>query len=92
MSYKYIFKHANIYTIYTCIIFHKLRFYYKMKFLLLLIIICFSSQTLASYSFNEELLVDNLLDSYLNFQFQFTSVWNRNLSDKSKYFNNKNLN
>ncbi len=65
-----------------------------MKILLvnLLIIFCLTSPILASYSFNEELLAENLLDSYLNLQFQFTSVWNRNLSDKSKYFNNKNLN
>jgi hypothetical protein len=37
------------------------------------------------YTFNEELLIEQLPESYLSFQFQFTSIWNKKASDKSSF-------
>ncbi len=33
------------------------------------------------YTFNEELLLENLPDSHVNLHFQFTSVWNDKIND-----------
>lgn len=47
-----------------------------------------ATQSIAThqYTFNEELLVEQLPNSYLGLQFQFLSTWDKNLNKKGLLF------
>jgi hypothetical protein len=55
--------------------------FYKWILCVLLVNEVFTSP----YTFNEELLIEQLPESYLSFQFQFTSIWNKKASDRSSF-------
>lgn len=54
----------------------------KRLFLKFLFVFYLFSGESECYTFDEELLVEQLPNSFLEFQFRFSSKWNRNLNDK----------
>ena len=53
-------------------------------FCVLFLSILLADKVLVSpYTFNEELLIEHLPENHLNFQFQFTSIWNKRIGNKS---------
>ena len=61
----------------------KNNFNFEMLYRLIVCIILVNKVFTSPYTFNEELLIEQFPENYINFQFQFTSIWNKDASNKS---------